>query len=128
MASRSITGYFNPAGRLFIIIAICAAIVFSHFGEIFFCIGAVIAIWVAYFFRDPQRVTPLRSGLIVSPADGKIVAIRPVEPEADLGLGPEERMRISIFLNIFDVHVNRMPADGTVRTCRYRKGTFVNAS
>ena len=82
-----------------------------------------------YFFRDPERVTPTRSGLIVSPGDGKIVAIQEVEPDEDLGLGDKTpRIRISIFLNIFDVHVNRIPADGQVVARHYRKGKFFNAA
>lgn len=70
----------------------------------------------------------MRPGLIVSPADGKVVAIRELVPESDLGLGGETRVRISVFLNVFNVHVNRMPADGIVKACNYRPGKFVNAS
>jgi phosphatidylserine decarboxylase len=98
------------------------------FGWKFFLPGLLVTAWVFYFFRDPGRVTPVRPGLIVSPADGKIVAIQEVEPDDDIGLDKAARTRISIFLNIFDVHVNRIPADGTVVSRNYRKGKFFNAA
>jgi phosphatidylserine decarboxylase len=91
-------------------------------------IGVVATLWIAYFFRDPWRVTPTRPGLIVSPADGIVAAIRPAPPPAELEMGPEPVPRISIFLNLFDVHVARMPAAGRVAARRYTKGLFVNAS
>lgn len=84
--------------------------------------------WVAYFFRDPDRVTPVRPGLVISPADGRVQAIVRAAAPAELGLGDAERLRISIFLNVFDVHVNRFPVDGTVSAAHYRPGKFLNAS
>lgn len=91
-------------------------------------IGLAATGWCAYFFRDPNRVTPTRQGLVVSPADGRVQMITAAEPPAELGLGAVRRTRISIFLNVFDVHVNRIPIDGTVEEIDYHEGTFVNAS
>ncbi len=90
-------------------------------------IGLALTGWCAYFFRDPDRVTPSRKGLIVSPADGRVQMIVPAPPPPELGLGDAPRTRISVFLNVFDVHVNRVPADGTIEEVDYRPGTFVNA-
>src|SRR5947207_4224930 len=84
--------------------------------------------WIAYFFRDPPRVTPLREGLVVAPADGRICAIERVRPPAELGLGETERLRVSIFLSIFDVHINRAPVAGRVIRSIYVPGSFLNAA
>ncbi len=91
-------------------------------------IGVGLTVWCYYFFRDPDRVTPDRDGLIVSPADGIVSAIEPAAPPAELGLGETPRTRVSVFMNIFDCHVNRMPVGGTVTAVAYRPGKFVNAS
>jgi phosphatidylserine decarboxylase len=90
--------------------------------------GLILALFCVYFFRDPDRVVPLRPGLVVSPADGRIVAVGPASPPPDLGMAPEPVTRISIFLNVFDVHINRVPAAGTIAELAYHKGTFVNAA
>src|SRR6266436_5704514 len=90
-------------------------------------VGLVLTVWCAYFFRDPWRVTPLRSGLMVSPADGRVLSVAPAVPPAELGLGPAAMTRIGIFLNVFDVHVNRIPAAGRIVKLSYRKRKFVNA-
>jgi phosphatidylserine decarboxylase len=89
---------------------------------------AIAALWVAYFFRDPARVTPVREGLVVSAADGKVQMIRTVPPPPELAMGDDKRVRISIFLSIFDVHIQRVPAEGTVGALAYRPGTFLNAA
>jgi phosphatidylserine decarboxylase len=128
MTFKDMSTFFHPAGKPFIALFAVATLVLSLGGTMFFAFGALMTAWCAYFFRDPARVTPVRQGLIVSPADGKVVMVKIVEPEADLGLGDDERTRISIFLNVFDVHVNRMPSDGVVLATRYRPGKFVNAS
>jgi phosphatidylserine decarboxylase len=90
--------------------------------------GLILTLWMAYFFRDPWRVTPTRPGLIVSPADGIVVALGPVPPPPELDMGASPVPRIGIFLNLFDVHVARAPIGGRVAARRYTKGRFVNAS
>jgi phosphatidylserine decarboxylase len=89
---------------------------------------APLTLWCVAFFRDPDRVTPAGPGLIVSPADGKLLPILQAVPPPELGLGPEPRLRLSIFMDVFNVHVNRMPIDGRVIALNYRKGRFFNAS
>jgi phosphatidylserine decarboxylase len=120
--------YFHPAGWPFIGLFVVVTFLLSFVGCTAFFIGVVLTAWCFYFFRNPERVTPVRPGLIISPADGKIVAIQDVVPDAEFGLGDAPRTRISIFLNVFDVHVNRIPAGGTIIARRYRPGKFVNAS
>ncbi len=89
---------------------------------------AGLTAYVAYFFRDPARVTQVRDGLIVSPADGKVSAIDVVRPPAELGLGDGERQRISIFLSVLDVHINRSPMAGRISRSVYVPGAFLNAA
>ncbi|HTI85972.1 MAG TPA: phosphatidylserine decarboxylase [Alphaproteobacteria bacterium] len=91
-------------------------------------VGVVATVWCVWFFRDPDRVTPRRAGTLVSAADGVVCAIVSASPPPELGLSPEPRVRVSVFLNIFDVHVNRVPADGTITALNYRPGKFINAS
>ncbi len=91
-------------------------------------IAVLITAYIAYFFRDPPRVTPLRDGLIIAPGDGRISAIEQVRPPAELGLGDEPRLRISIFLSVFDVHINRAPVAGRVARSVYVPGSFLNAA
>jgi phosphatidylserine decarboxylase len=87
-----------------------------------------VTLWSVAFFRDPERVTPPGEGLIMSPADGKLLPILHAVPPPELGMGPEPRLRLSIFMDIFNVHVNRVPIDGRVIALSYRKGRFINAS
>lgn len=91
-------------------------------------IGVGLTLWCYYFFRDPERVTPLRQGLVVSPADGVVSMIGPAVPPAELGMAGHPLTRVSVFMNVFDCHVNRAPVDGTVETIAYRPGKFLNAS
>lgn len=91
-------------------------------------IGTVATCWCAYFFRDPARVTPTRGDLVIAPADGVIQAIQPAAPPAEIGLGDRPRTRISIFMNVFNVHVNRSPIDGEIVALSYRPGKFLNAA
>jgi phosphatidylserine decarboxylase len=90
-------------------------------------LGVVLTAWCAYFFRDPERVTPLRDGLVISPADGRVSAIMEVIPPPELDLAREPVMRISVFMNVFDVHVNRSPLDATITRIAYVPGLFLNA-
>lgn len=92
-------------------------------------IGLVLTCWCFYFFRDPERVTPLKEGLIISPADGMIVSINHASPPKELELDAQTLWtKVSIFLNVFDVHVNRTPIDGTLVKTVYHPGKFLNAS
>jgi phosphatidylserine decarboxylase len=90
-------------------------------------LAALATVWCAYFFRDPERVTPLRDGLVISPADGRISMIQEVPPPPELDFSYEPVTRISVFMNVFDVHVNRSPVDGTIRRIAYVPGAFLNA-
>ena len=90
-------------------------------------IGTVLTIWCALFFRDPPRVTPVRDGLVVAPADGRISQITTAAPPYELGLGPTPLPRISIFMSVFDCHINRSPVAGTVEKIVYQPGKFFNA-
>src|ERR1700751_1155404 len=90
-------------------------------------IGTVLTIWCIYFFRDPPRVTPLRDGLVVAPADGRVSAIGYFVPPSELGFGERPMQRISIFMNVFDCHVNRAPIAGRIAKIAYTPGLFLNA-
>lgn len=89
---------------------------------------APLTIWCIAFFRDPDRTPPPGDGKLVSPADGKLLPIIEAVPPEELGLGPAPRRRLSIFMDVFNVHVNRMPLSGTVIALAYRPGKFFNAS
>lgn len=91
-------------------------------------IGVILTIWCYYFFRDPDRHTPQRPGLVVSPADGVISLIEPAAPPAELGMGEKPLTRVSVFMNVFNCHVNRVPVPGTISAVSYRPGKFLNAS
>jgi phosphatidylserine decarboxylase len=91
-------------------------------------IGVCLTVWCYYFFRDPPRVTPLRDGLVISPADGVVSMIGPAIPPEELGLGPAALTRISVFMNVFNCHVNRLPIAGSIIKVAYRPGKFLNAS
>jgi phosphatidylserine decarboxylase len=91
-------------------------------------LGVILTLWCAYFFRDPARVTPVRPGLVIAPADGVVQLVGPAIPPAELGLGSDPRPRVCIFMNVFNVHVNRMPVDGVVEKLAYRPGAFFDAS
>jgi phosphatidylserine decarboxylase len=90
--------------------------------------GVGLTIWCYYFFRDPQRTTPTRDGLLVSPADGIISLIEKAVPPEELGMSPEALTRVSVFMNVFNCHVNRAPIAGDVVSIAYRAGKYFNAS
>ena len=90
-------------------------------------IGTVLTIWCALFFRDPVRVTPMREGIVVAPADGRVSKIMQVLPPAELGLGDRPLPRISIFMSVFNCHVNRSPMSGRIERIAYHPGAFFNA-
>jgi phosphatidylserine decarboxylase len=91
-------------------------------------LAALITLFIAYFFRDPARVTPLREGLVIAPGDGRICTIERVRSPVELGFDDSERVRISIFLSLFDVHINRAPLAGRVTRSVYVPGSFLNAA
>ena len=91
-------------------------------------IGVILTIWCYYFFRDPQRTTPTREGLIISPADGVISLIEKAVPPVELGMPDEALTRVSVFMNVFNCHVNRTPIEGVIKAIAYRPGKFLNAS
>ncbi|MGD9919431.1 MAG: phosphatidylserine decarboxylase [Paenirhodobacter sp.] len=91
-------------------------------------LGIGLTVWCYYFFRDPERVTPSRAGLMVSPADGVVSLLEPAVPPVELGLGDLPMMRISVFMSVFNCHVNRLPLAGRITRVAYRPGKFLNAS
>jgi phosphatidylserine decarboxylase len=91
-------------------------------------IGLVLTLWCVYFFRNPDRVTPEREGLIISPADGIVQMIAEVPPPEELDMGVAPLVRVSVFMNVFDCHVNRIPCDGRIGKLVYVPGQFLNAS
>jgi phosphatidylserine decarboxylase len=122
----------HPEGRKFVVIAAAVALVFLLFisDEIGFPLLGV-TLWVAAFFRDPIRTTPKGEGLIVAPADGLVTMITRVPPPRELlgddGLPPEPVLRVSIFMSVFDVHINRTPIPGEIKRVVYISGKFLNA-
>jgi phosphatidylserine decarboxylase len=91
-------------------------------------VGVVLTVWCVWFFRDPERRTPALPGAIIAPADGRVLPIVKAPPPEELGMGTAPLTRISIFMNVFNVHVNRIPADGRITAVHYRPGRFFNAS
>ena len=91
-------------------------------------IGIVLTVWCYFFFRDPERVTPQIDNVVVSPADGKVQMITKIKGPKELGMEKEEYTRVSIFMSVFNVHVNRAPASGTITKTSYIKGKFFNAT
>ena len=118
----------HPAGWPFVGIAAALAVVLGLFSSLLFWLGVALTLFCLYFFRDPQRVTPQRQGLVVSPADGVVTAIERAPPPPELGLEPHPLTRISVFLSVLDVHVNRVPTDGTILAAAYHPGRFFNAA
>ncbi len=106
--------------------AVTLALFFFGFNTIGW-IALIITVWCAYFFRDPERVTPSRKNLVISPADGRISAIASVVPPPELDLAREPHTRISVFMNVFDVHVNRAPCEARIARLAYVPGAFLNA-
>lgn len=90
-------------------------------------IGVILTIWCYYFFRDPTRVPPAREGLIISPADGIVSLIEPAVPPAELGMPSEALTRVSVFMSVFNCHVNRTPIAGEITAIAYRPGKFLSA-
>lgn len=118
----------HPEGWRFVaIFAVITALLFALWTPLGW-IGVVLTLWCAYFFRNPERVTPTRPGLIISPADGIVQTIGPVAPPPELEMGKEPLTRVSVFMNVFNVHINRVPITGRILRRIYSPGKFFNAS
>jgi phosphatidylserine decarboxylase len=104
-----------------------ASLVLGWIFKPLFWIGLIFTLWCGYFFRDPERMTPQDDDLVVSPADGRVSGVQMVTPPAELNLGHEPMLRVSIFMNVFDCHVNRSPMRGRITNIAYRQGSFLNA-
>ncbi|MER0237118.1 phosphatidylserine decarboxylase [Fulvimarina sp. MAC8] len=117
----------HRAGWPFVAGFFVASILLGLLWEPLFWIGLVLTAWCAYFFRDPERVTPVSDDLVVSPADGHVSLVGHIAPPKELDLGEEPMLRISVFMNVFDCHVNRAPVAGPIRQIVYSKGSFKNA-
>ena len=117
----------HPAGRPFIAAGVVALVAGLAFSPWLAAAALAFTVFCMYFFRDPERVAPLRPGAVVAPADGRVVAVDLAVPPAALGLGPELRPRVAIFLSVLNVHVNRAPMAGTVTRIAYHAGKFLNA-
>jgi phosphatidylserine decarboxylase len=125
---RSVLAPLHPDGFKFVLGGVLATILLFLLWAPAGWLAAIITLWIAYFFRDPWRVTPTRPGLLISPADGIVVSITTAVPPSEIGMGDAAVAKIGIFLNIFDVHVTRAPIGGRVAALRYTKGRFINAS
>ena len=115
-------------GHKFVAIAAGLALVFFLLWPPLAWLLVIAALAIAYFFRDPDRVTPQRDGLIIAPADGRVLSVGPVVPPSELGLGSDQRVRISTFLSVLDVHILRSPVAGRIVRSVYVPGAFVNAA
>ena len=127
-ALKAVLVPINREGYRFVAVFAVITLVLFLIADFLGWIGVILTLWCVYFFRDPDRYTPVRKGLVISPADGLVLPISRAAPPAELGLGDEPMTRVSIFMNVFDVHVNRIPCDGEITAQQYYPGKFFNAS
>jgi phosphatidylserine decarboxylase len=118
----------HPEGYKFVGIFAAITLVLFLIWEPLGWAGLGLTIWCYYFFRDPKRAVPQGAGLLVSPADGVISLIERAVPPEELGMGPKALVRVSVFMSVFNCHVNRAPIAGTIGAMAYRPGKFLNAS
>lgn len=118
----------HPEGRRFVAIFAVVTVGLFLISGFLGWIGVGLTVWCYYFFRDPERVTPLRPGVVVSPADGIVSLIEPAVPPAELGMPDVALTRVSVFMSVFNCHVNRVPVTGEIAAIAYRPGKFFNAS
>jgi phosphatidylserine decarboxylase len=118
----------HAEGYKFLVIASIVTIVLYTFSDFLGLIGLVLTIWVYYFFRDPERVIIENDNYLVSPADGEVLKVEEVDGPKELGLENKRFKKISIFMNVFDCHVNRTPCAGKIEEILYKPGKFLNAS
>ena len=118
----------HPEGYKFLVIAILITIFLYFFSGFLGLVSLVLTVWVYYFFRDPERVSINDDNYLVSPADGLVVQVQETEGPKELSLENKKFTKISIFMNAFDCHVNRIPCDGKISEILYKSGKFLNAS
>lgn len=118
----------HKAGHIFIVLFAMVTLGLFALDESLGFVGLVLTLWCVYFFRDPVRITPVGENLVISPADGVVQMITRAVPPAELAMGEAPLTRVSIFLNVFNVHVNRVPVAGTITALHYHPGKFFNAS
>ncbi len=118
----------HPEGPAFVAIFLVVALILYWIWHPLGVIGLALTVWCYYFFRDPDRITPARQGLVISPADGTVQMIGRFAPPAELGMGNEPMLRVSVFMSVFDCHVNRAPIAGMVVKDEYMPGKFLNAT
>ena len=118
----------HAEGYKFLVIAVIITLVLYSFSDFLGLIGFVLTIWVYYFFRDPERIIIDNDTYLVSPADGEVIKVEEVDGPKELGLENKKFNKISIFMNIFDCHVNRSPCGGVINEILYKPGKFFNAS
>ncbi len=118
----------HPEGWKFVAIFGAITLVLFWIWDPLGWLGLGLTVWCYYFFRDPKRAVPQNAGLLVSPADGVVSLIERAVPPPELGMGPEALIRVSVFMSVFNCHVNRAPIAGKITAVAYRPGTFVNAS
>ena len=120
----------HPSGLPFIIIFCLITLIIGWIWSPLFFIGLIFTLWCIYFFRNPERVVPKNSdnNLVIAPADGKIIEINEITPDEEIGLPKNKYIKIGIFMNVFNVHVNRSPMSGTIYKRNYIPGLFFNAS
>ena len=118
----------HPEGYKFLIISLIITLIILSISSFFGFIFIFITIWVYYFFRDPERVVIEDQNYLTSPADGRISSISEVKGPVELGLDSKQFTRVSIFMNVFDCHVNRSPSNGEIEEIFYKPGKFLNAS
>ena len=118
----------HTEGYKFIVIAVFITIIFLIINNFLGLIGILLTVWVYYFFRDPERIIIGDDSYLVSPADGEVIKVEEVDGPKELGLENKKFKKISIFMNVFDCHVNRTPCSGVVEDILYKPGKFLNAS
>ena len=118
----------HSEGYKFLAIAIIVTIFLYVLSTFLGLIGLVLSIWVYYFFRDPERISINDENYLISPADGEVLMVHEVDGPKELGLEDRKFTKISIFMNVFDCHVNRTPCEGKISEILYKPGKFLNAS
>jgi phosphatidylserine decarboxylase len=127
-ASDVVMTPIHKEGHIFVVIFFAISIGLFFLSEPLGWVGLILTAWCLYFFRDPERVVPDEAKVLVSPADGTVCAVTEAAPPAELGMGDEPRVRVSIFLSVFNVHVNRTPAAGEITGLAHVPGKFLNAA